>query len=260
VGLGYPDHWRDDTGLEIVRGDAYGNAARAERFATQVRLAKLGQKVDPTEWCMEPQTVNAVNMPLQNALDFPAAILQPPFFDPQAPDVVNYGAMGAVIGHEISHSFDDQGSQFDAQGRLANWWTPEDLAHFQAAATRLVAQYSAYHPLPDVAINGQLVLSENIADLAGLAAAYDGYRTALGSQDVSADGFTGDQLFFLGFEQSWRQKIREPALRNQLLTDGHAPDSFRSLTVRNVDEWYTAFGVKPGQALYLPPADRVRVW
>jgi putative endopeptidase len=261
VGIGFPDRWEDYAGLVIDPADAAGNLERAEEFTYRRAVAKLGRPVDATAWCMTPQEVNAVNMPMQNALDFPAAILQPPFFDPAAPDAVNYGNIGATIGHEISHSFDDQGSQFDAQGRLRDWWTPDDLAHFKAATAALVAQYSAYRPFPDLAVNGPLTLSENLADLAGLAAAYDGFRlAAAGRPEPAGAAFTGDQLFFISYGQSWRNKAREAALRQLLIADGHAPDQYRALTVRNLDAWYAAFGVKPGQALYLDPAARVRVW
>ena len=198
VGVGYPEKWRDYTGLEIRRDDALGNAQRSELFDYRWSLSKLGQPVDKHEWWMTPQTVNAVNLPLQNAMNFPAAILNPPFFYPDGDPVRNYGAVGTVIGHEISHSFDDQGAQFDADGRLANWWTPEDLAHFQAVAAKLVAQYDAYEPLPGLHVNGKLTLSENIADVAGVAAAYDGYRSAYPTTP-DLDGFTGDQRFFIGF-------------------------------------------------------------
>jgi putative endopeptidase len=202
-----------------------------------------------------------VNLPIQNALDFPAAILQPPYFDPNAEAAENFGAIGAVIGHEISHSFDDQGSQFDATGRLANWWTAADLAHFKEASNRLVAQYDTYRPFPDLAVNGRQTLSENIADVAGLSVAYDGYRLSLGGKPARMQqGFTGDQQFFISFAQSWREKYREPYLRQIIITDGHAPSEYRADTVRNIDAWYDAFNVKPGQALYLAPKDRVRLW
>ncbi len=261
VGIGYPDTWRDYSGLQIVRGEAFMNAWRAELFEYQYHRAKLGKPVDRGEWAMTPQTVNAVNLPIQNALNFPAAILQPPFFDPSADAAANFGSIGAVIGHEISHSFDDQGSQFNASGKLENWWTPEDLAHFKAASEKLVAQYNAYRPFPDLHVNGQLTLSENIADLAGLAAAYDAYRLSLRERAAPArDGFRGDQLFFVSFGQSWRDKTREPALRQQILTDGHAPDEYRADVVRNLDPWYAAFQVKPGQRLFLAPGDRAKVW
>jgi putative endopeptidase len=260
VGVGYPERWRDDAALRIVRGDALGNFQRAGRAYYASRLAKLKEPVDRSEWAMAAQTVNAVNLPTQNALNFPAAILQPPYFDLSAPDVVNYGSIGATIGHEISHSFDDQGCQFDASGKLSDWWTPDDLAHFKAAAERLVSQYDAYQPLPGLAIHGRQVLSENIADVAGLSAAYDGYRKASGGEARPISGLTGDQQFFVAYAQSWREKIREPALRQQILTDGHSPAHYRALTVRNIDAWYQAFDVKPGQGLYLTPSERVRVW
>jgi putative endopeptidase len=261
VGIGYPDKWRDYSKLEIVRGDALGNAFRAQLFDYRYNLAKLGTPVDRREWAMTPQTVNAVNLPIQNALDFPAAILQPPFFNPAADPAANFGSIGAIIGHEISHSFDDQGSQFDATGRLANWWTPDDFAHFKAASARLVAQYDTYRPFPDLHVNGRQTLSENIADIAGLSASYDAYRLSLGGRPAPAQqGFSGDQRFFISYGQSWRDKTREPALRQRILTDGHAPDEYRADTVRNMDAWYGAFEVKPGQTLYLAPGDRVRVW
>jgi predicted metalloendopeptidase len=261
VGVGYPEKWTDYSGLEIVAGDAYGNAERAGLFRYRQSLARLGRPVDRSEWVMTPQTVNAVNLPAMNAMNFPAAILQPPYFDPERPTVMDYGAIGAVMGHEVSHSFDDQGALFDAAGRLHNWWTPEDLEHFRASSTKLVAQYDAYRPFPDLAVNGRLTLGENIADLAGLAAAYDAYRRSLGGKPAPAvQGFSGDQQFFLSFAQAWRGKLREPALRNRILTDGHSPYEYRASTVRNLDAWYTAFDVKPGQKLYLAPADRVRVW
>jgi len=251
VGIGYPDAWRDYSTLEIVRGDAVGNAMRAGLFDYQVRLKDLARAPDRGQWWLDPQTVNALNLPIQNALNFPAAILEPPFYDPQADAAARYGAIGAIIGHEISHSFDDQGSQFDATGRLANWWTPEDLAHFKAASAKLVAQYDGYSPFPDIHENGQLTLSENIADVAGLSAAHDAYR---------AGGGTDDRTFFVSFGQSWQTKMREEVARQQVLTDGHALDEYRADTVRNLDAWYTPFDVKPGQRLYLSPGDRVRVW
>jgi putative endopeptidase len=260
VGIGYPEHWRDYTGLKVEQDDALGNAERSSLFDYRASLAKLGKPVDKAPWSRTPPTVDAVNLPLQNALNFPAAILNPPFFDATGDPVRNYGAIGAVIGHEISHSFDDQGSQFDADGRLANWWTPEDLAHFQAAAARLVAQYDAYEPLPGLHVNGKLTLSENIADVAGVSAAYDGYRAAFAQPLPVIEGFSSDRRFFLGFAQAWRSKIRPEALRNRVMTDGHAPAQYRADTVRNVDAWYAAFDVKSGQTLYLDSAARVRVW
>ncbi|HEY6341647.1 MAG TPA: M13 family metallopeptidase [Bryobacteraceae bacterium] len=267
VGVAYPDRWRDYSGLQIVKGDALGNAQRAELFEYRRQLAKLKQPVDRAEWWMTPQTVNAVNLPLQNALNFPAAILQPPFFDPQADAAHNYGAIGTVIGHEISHSFDDQGSQFDASGRLVNWWTMEDLKHFQAAGEALAAEFDAYHPFLDLTVNGHQTLSENIADLAGILTAYDAYRLSLkGKPDVTKNGFSGDQRFFISFAQNWRNKMRDAALRMRIATDGHAPPEYRADTVRNVDAWYDAFPAQlsqkaqPSQKLYLAPKDRVRIW
>lgn len=261
VGVGYPEHWRNYSGLKIVRDDPLGNADRSDLFDYQWSLSKLSKPVDKTEWWMTPQTVNAVNLPIQNGLNFPAAILNPPFFDPKADAAQNYGSIGATIGHEISHSFDDQGSQFDAYGRLLNWWTPQDAEHFRAAADRLAAEFDAYEPLPGMHVNGKLTLSENIADVAGLSVAYDAYRSAFGGKpSPDAQGLTADQRFFLAYAQSWRSKTRPAYLRVLLTTDGHAPDEYRADTVRNIDAWYQAFNVRPGRKLYLKPEDRVRVW
>jgi putative endopeptidase len=261
VSVGYPDKWPDYSGLQIVKGDAYGNFEHAHLFQYRHALAMLSQPVDRGEWVMTPQLVNAVNLPAMNALNFPAAILQPPYFDPKRPTVMDYGAIGAIIGHEVSHSFDNQGALFDSKGRLHNWWTPEDFKHFEASSKQLVAQYDAYQPFPDLAVKGQQTLGENIADVAGLAAAYDAYRKSLGGKQApTVQGLTGDQQFFVSFAQSWRRKAREPALRNQILTDGHAPAQYRASTVRNIDAWYRAFDVKPGEELYLAPTARVRVW
>jgi predicted metalloendopeptidase len=261
IGIGYPDRWRDYAALKVVRGDAFGNAERAEMFEYRRSLAKLGAPVDRSEWCMTPQLVNAVNLPAMNALNFPAAMLQPPFFDPARPAAMNYGAIGAIIGHEISHSFDDQGALFDASGRLHNWWTDADYAHFKASAEQLVAQFNAYHPFPDLAVNGRQTLSENIADVAGLGAAFSAYRLSVGSAaGPLVDGFNADQQFFLSFAQTWRAKYREPVLRLIITTDGHSPDQYRASTVRNLDAWYMAFDVKPGEALYLAAGERVPVW
>jgi predicted metalloendopeptidase len=261
VGVGYPDHWRDYTGLEVVRADAYGNALRVERFELQQALAKLGHAVDRSEWVMTPQTVNAVNLPAMNALNFPAGILQAPFFDLGFPDALNYGAIGSVIGHEISHSFDDEGAQFDAAGRFRNWWQAADLQRFQASAERLARQYDGYRPFPDLAVHGEQTLSENIADVAGLAAAYDAFSRALAARPAPADhGYSPEQQFFIAFAQSWRRAVREPSLRRQVITDGHAPAEYRGDTVRNLDAWYGAFGVQAGESLYLAPEARVPVW
>ena len=261
IGVGYPDHWRSYAGMRVVRGDAFGNWSRAEEFEYKRNLAKLGQDVDRSEWVMNAQLVNAVNLPAMNAINFPAAVLQPPYFDPKQPLSMDYGAIGATIGHEISHSFDDQGALFDAQGRLKNWWQPNDFAHFRASGARLAAQFDAYKPFPDLSLNGTQTLSENIADVAGLNAAYDAYRLATkDAPPVKLSGFDNDQLFFLSYAQSWREKNRDAALRDQVITDGHAPAQYRTYTVRNLDGWYDAFQVKAGQTLYLAPNERVRVW
>jgi putative endopeptidase len=261
VGIGYPETWRDYSGLTVVKGDAVGNAERSELFDYHHSIGRIGAPVDEHEWSMEPQTVNAVNLPLQNALNFPAAILERPFFDADANDAYNYGAIGSVIGHEISHTFDNEGAEFDAHGRLFNWWTKTDFAHFEASGDALAAQFSAYKPFPDLAVNGRQTLGENIADLAGLSASYDAWRVSLDGNPAPLDqGFTGDQQFFLAYDQSRQQKSRDAALRQQVLTDVHAPAMYRALTVRNLDAWYPAFDVKPGQKLYLAPGDRVRVW
>jgi putative endopeptidase len=217
--------------------------------------------VDKKEWSMTPQTVNAVNLPLQNALNFPAAILQPPFYDPQAPAAFNYGAVGTIIGHEISHTFDTEGSAFDSKGRVRNWWTPEDLKHFEAATAQLATQYDTYKPFPDLALNGKQTLAENIADVAGIAAAYDGYKASLAGKPAPVqDGFSGDQQLFIAFAGNWGEKTREAALRQQVMTDSHSPGEYRAATVRNIDAWYGAFDVKAGEKMYLVPEERVRIW
>jgi putative endopeptidase len=261
IGIGYPETWKDYSAYEVKADDILGNVWRARLQDYHDEVALLGKPVDRKKWTMEPQTVNAVNLPLQNALSFPAAILQPPFFDPQAPDAANYGAIGTVIGHEISHTFDTEGSAFDSKGRVRNWWTPGDLAHFDAATARLAAQYDAYKPFPDLAVNGKQTLAENIADVAGVAASYDAYRATLnGKTAPMQDGFNGDQQFFIAFGQNWGSKAREAAQRQQVMTDGHAPAQYRSDTVRNIDAWYDAFSVTANEKLYLAPADRVRIW
>jgi putative endopeptidase len=261
VYVGYPNRWRDYSGLQIVRGDAYGNQQRAELFELKRNLAKLGGPVDREEWFMSPQTVNALFAPSQNSIIFPAAILEPTFFDPNADAAVNYGAIGGVIGHEVSHGFDDLGAQFDIEGNLKNWWTPTDMAQFKARTKQLVDQYSAYEVFPDLKLNGEQVLGENIADVAGLATAYDAWKLSLNGQEAPVlDGFTGDQRFYLGWAQDYRSKYREAALRRNVVTDVHSPGKWRAYTVRNQDAWYPAFEVRPGQKLYLAPADRVRIW
>ena len=260
VGVGYPDRWRDYSSLEIG-SDAYANQKNATLFEYRYQIAKIGKPMDRGEWWMPAQLVNAVNLPVQNALNFPAGILQRPFFDQKADPAFNYGAIGAVIGHEISHSFDNNGALFDSAGRLRNWWTPADFERFAQAGRKLAAQYDAYEALPGLHVNGKLTLGENIADVAGLAAAYDAYRRSLGGKSAPViDGFTGDQRFFLAFAQSWASKMREATLRQRIAADGHAPDQFRAQTVRNVDAWYQTFNVQPGQTLFLAPDARVHVW
>jgi putative endopeptidase len=259
--IGYPDKWRDYSALKVERGDLFGNAMRATEFEYQRQLAKIGKPVDRSEWGMTPQTVNAYANPLLNEIVFPAAILQAPFFDPKADAAVNYGAIGAVIGHEISHHFDDQGRKFDEKGNLSEWWTPEDVKRFEALTANVVKQYGAYEPLPGQKINGELTLGENIADLAGITIAYDAYKLSLGGKPAPViGGYTGDQRFFLGYGQVWQTKIRDAALLARLTTDSHSPGQFRPYVVRNIDAWYGAFNVKAGEKLYLAADKRARIW
>ena len=259
--IGYPDHWRDYSKLDIRRGDALGNSLRVSEFQYQRMLDKIGKPIDRTEWGMTPMTVNAYANPLWNEIVFPAAILQPPFFDAKADPAVNYGGIGVVIGHEISHHFDDQGRKFDKEGKLSDWWTAEDVTRFTALTDKVVKQYGAYEPLKGTHVNGELTLGENMADLAGINVSFDAYHKSLGGKtDRIIDGFTGDQRFFMGFAQVWRSKFRDAALLQQLTTNEHTPGHFRPQVVRNLDAWYVAFGVKPGQALYLAPEDRIKVW
>ncbi|WP_308517504.1 M13 family metallopeptidase [Sphingomonas flavescens] len=261
VGVGYPDTWRDYAGLQLSADNAYANQKNAQLATYKSQIAKIGKPMDRAEWWMPPQLVNAVNLPVQNALNFPAAILVKPFFDPAADAAFNYGAIGSVIGHEISHSFDNGGALFDSTGALRNWWTPADLKKFTAAGDALAQQFDQYEALPGLHVNGKLTLSENIADVAGLGASYDAYRASLGGKELPAkDGLTGDQRFFLAYGQVWATKSRPETLRQIVLTNGHAPEQFRALTVRNLDAWYPAFQVKPGQKLYLAPDKRVKIW
>jgi len=262
--IGYPDKWIDYTALDVVRGDPLGNMRRANAFDFDRDLAKIGKPIDRSEWGMTPMTVNAYANPTWNEIVFPAAILQPPFFDPKADAAVNYGGIGAVIGHEISHHFDDQGRKYDVDGKLADWWTPQDVERFTKLANVLVRQVENYEPLPGKRINGQLSLGENIADIAGLNIAWDAYKMSLkGMKDQQApviDGKTGAQRFYLGYGQIWRSKYRTAAMERQLTVGPHSPSNFRPQTVRNTAPWYEAFGVKPGDKLYLPEEERVKIW
>jgi putative endopeptidase len=264
VKIGYPDKWRDYSALQIVPGDVVGNAERAQRFEWDYRRNRMGGPVDKAEWGMTPQTVNAYYNSVKNEIVFPAAILQPPFFDPKADDAVNYGGIGGVIGHEISHGFDDQGRKSDGQGILRDWWTAEDATKFEAQAVRLGAQYEAYSfaGLPGVHINGRASMGENIGDLGGVLIALDAYHASLGGKKAPViDGFTGDQRFFLGWGQVWRTLFRNEALRQQLVGDPHSPGQIRAVNpLRNVDAWYAAWKITPDQKQYLPPAERVRIW
>jgi putative endopeptidase len=260
--IGYPDTWRDYSALAISRDDLVGNIKRADLFEWARDVKRLDQPVDKNEWHMTPPTVNAYYSPSFNSITFPAAILQPPFFDPNADDAVNYGAIGVVIGHEISHGFDDQGSQFDGNGNLQNWWTDGDLANFKTRTKMLGDQYDSYEPLPGLHIRGGATMGENIADLAGLSIAYKAYHIALGGNPAPVlDGFTGDQRFFLGLAQVWQSKFQEGDLRSRILSDPHSPAAFRVIgSTRNIDAWYAAFDVKPGDKYYLPPDQRVKLW
>jgi putative endopeptidase len=262
VKIGYPTKWRDYAALDVRPGDVYGNQARATAFEWAHDVGRLNEPVDDAEWLMTPQTVNAYYMPPKNEIVFPAAILQPPFFDPNADPAVNYGGIGSVIGHEITHGFDDQGRKSDGEGVLRDWWTAEDAAKFKVQADRLGAQYASYEPVPGSKVNPALTMGENIADLGGLLMALDAYKLSLGGKPAPViDGLTGEQRLFLGFAQVWRTRAREEALREMVVSDPHSPETFRANgPVRNVDAWYSAFEVKPGQQLHLPPEQRVRIW
>jgi putative endopeptidase len=262
VKIGYPDKWRDYAGLQVKNGDLYGNVARAIDFDWRFRVGRLNGPVDRSEWGMTPPTINAYYSPTKNEIVFPAAILQPPFFDPDGDPAVNYGGIGGVIGHEITHGFDDQGRKSDGDGRLTDWWTAQDAAKFQVQAARLGKQFSAVEVLPGARINGDLTMGENIADLGGLLLALDAYHVSLGGKAAPViDGLTGDQRVFLGWAQVWRSKNRDESLRKQLVSDPHSPPHYRvDLPMRNIDAFYAAFGVKPGDKMYIPPDQRVRIW
>jgi putative endopeptidase len=259
--IGYPDRWKDYSSLKIARGDLFGNDLRANNWGFDDNIGKLGESIRKWEWGMSPQTVNAYANFGMNEVVFPAAILQPPFFDPKADPAINYGGIGAVIGHEVSHHFDDQGSKYNETGELSDWWTEADVKAFDAASKKLIAQYDQYEIFPGVNVKGEFTLGENIGDLAGLNVAYDAYRTSLGGKEAPViDGMTGDQRFFLGWAQVWRRNYREANLRNRLITDPHSPSAQRAWVVRNLDKWYDAFQPKTDGKLYLKPEDRVRIW
>ncbi|MGC3993968.1 MAG: M13-type metalloendopeptidase [Propionicimonas sp.] len=261
--IGYPDVWMDYSGLAIVPGDLVGNVLRAAAFHTDDELSKLGGPIRTWEWLMTPQTVNAYYHPLRNEIVFPAAILQPPFFDFEADDAVNYGAIGAIIGHEIGHGFDDQGSTCDGEGRLRDWWTPEDREAFTERTKALVGQYSALAPrqLPDLHVNGELTIGENIGDLGGAAIAYDAWQLTLDRPAEAVDGIPADQRFFLSWARAWQSKRRDEALRQQIATDPHSPEEFRcNQVVRNLPSYYDAFGVTGEDAHWLAPEERVKIW
>jgi predicted metalloendopeptidase len=262
VKIAYPDKWRDYSKLTIRPNDLYGNAKRASEFQYDYNISQLPKPVDRSRWGMTPQTVNAYYNPSANEIVFPAAILQPPFFNPDADDAVNYGAIGAVIGHEIGHGFDDQGRKSDGTGNLRDWWTADDAKAFQARTDKLGAQYDAIMPVDSIHINGKLTMGENIGDLSGLAQAYRAYKISLhGKEAPVIGGFTGDQRFFLGFAQIWRTKYRDAALRQQLLTDPHSPGTARAyVPLINNDAFQAAFNVQPGDKMYLPPEQRVKIW
>jgi endothelin-converting enzyme/putative endopeptidase len=260
--VGYPEKWLDYSSIRVDRGDLLGNMMRAGQFQNNLMLERLPKPVDRALWAMTPQTINAYYSPLSNQITFPAAILQPPYFDPNADPAVNYGAIGAIIGHEIGHGFDDQGSKFDAQGRFREWWTPAARTQFTELQKKLGAQYGTYETAGQK-VNPQLTMGENIGDLGGVEMAYAAYRrhVAQHGEPRVIDGLTGDQRFFLAYAQAWRSHAREDALRQQVLTDTHSPAEFRvNGVVRNVDAWYKAFNIQPGDPLYLPPEQRVRIW
>lgn len=260
--IGYPDKWKDYSSVKIDSQDLVGNLRRVAAFEYEYNLKKLGGPIDRTEWMMSPQTVNAYYNPLQNEIVFPAAILQPPFFDLEADDAVNYGGIGAVIGHEISHGFDDQGRRFDGKGNLRNWWTEEDRVEFEKRSQKLVELYTTFKPFADMGVNGELTLGENIGDLGGLSVAYTAYKLSLkGEKAPVIDGLTGDQRFFYGWGQVWRRKYREQELRRRLVVDPHSPSKYRVVgIVSNMDAFYEAFGIKEGDKMYIAPKDRVRIW
>ena len=261
--IGHPVKYIDYSSMKVVKGDPLGNAMRSSEFDWKLDLKRFPKPVDRTLWGMFPQTINAYYNPLANQITFPAAILQPPFFDPNADAAANYGAIGAVIGHEMGHGFDNQGSKFDPTGKLRNWWSPEAAKSFAARTDTLVQQYNGFKPFPDLAVNGKLTLGENIGDLSGVEAAYAAYKkyTAKHGDSPVIDGLTGDQRFFIAYAQAWQEKQREDAERQQVITNEHSPGKYRvNGVVRNIDAWYKAFNVQPGDKMYLPPEQRVHIW
>ena len=260
--IAYPDQWRDYSALEVKAGDHIGNELRLRQFQNDETWSRLGKPVERWRWGFTPQTVNASYSATSNEITFPAGILQPPFFGLDADDAINYGAIGAVIGHEISHGFDDQGRKSDGDGNLRDWWTEEDAKRFEERAAKLGAQFESYTPLPGMKINGRQTMGENIGDLSGIAVAYRAYQISLNGKEAPViGGFTGDQRFFLGYAQIWRFKSRDEALRNQLLTDAHSPGFYRAFVpLTNIDAFYKAFNLKPGDKLYRAPEDRVKIW
>jgi len=260
--IGYPAKWRDYSSLAIERSDLIGNVIRAQRFEYDRNLAKLGKPIDRDEWFMTPQTINAYYNPEMNEIVFPAAILQAPFFDDKADDAANYGAIGAIIGHEASHGFDDSGSQYDGKGNLREWWTKQDHARFHDRTKAMVAQYSGYSPVSGYSVNGELTLGENIADNSGLAIAYKAYRLSLhGNEAPVIDGWTGDQRFFLGWAQSWQEKTREAEVIRLVKIDPHSPPEFRANgAAMNQPAFHAAFGTRPGDRMYVAPDKRIVIW
>jgi predicted metalloendopeptidase len=260
--IGHPDTWRDYSSIDAQADDLVGNSREAADYRFQYALSRLGRPVNRLEWGMTPQTVNAYYSSTMNEIVFPAAILQPPFFDVAADDAVNYGAIGAIIGHEFSHGFDDQGRRSDGRGNLRDWWTEEDAAEYIRRADAIVAQYDAYSPVEGANVNGRLTLGENIADLAGLTMAYRAYRRSLDGREAPViDGLTGDQRFFIGWAQAWRGKARDEALRQQVMTDSHSPVEYRANgVVQHLDAFHAAFGTQPGDGMWRAPEDRIRIW
>jgi putative endopeptidase len=260
--IGYPDKWKDYSKLVVRRDDLLGNVRRAAEWQWNYQVERLDKPVDRSEWQMTPQEINAYYNPSNNEIVFPAAILQPPFFDPSADAAINFGAIGAVIGHEMGHGFDDQGRKFGPDGAMRDWWTAADVQVFTARTARLIKQFSDFEALPGLKVNGANTVGENIGDLGGLNMAHEAYRISLRGQPAPViDGLSGDQRFFLAYAQIWREKYREGALREMVMSNEHSPSKFRvNGPLPNIDDWYSAFNVQPGDKLYIKPGDRVRIW